>query len=181
MSSVRSPLPRCRLPTGGPGPIRAGHVLRAGTSCSPPSGQGLSRSDGLLGAGAGASLRRRGIRRGSLRQSRTGCSRAAADVPDVVTSRTCSTKRTPLPSGGGRTRCSGRSRNDVAGWTHWSLRSVQLEDGLVEAAERLPATARYTATRTGRRCGKASGSRNGPGPWAAVLVLKLTLTTPRVA
>ncbi|HEX2450849.1 MAG TPA: hypothetical protein VHJ69_06900 [Gemmatimonadales bacterium] len=36
-------------------------------------------------------------------------------------------------------------KNDIAGWTHWSPRSVHLEDALVEVAERSPTTARYLA------------------------------------
>lgn len=36
-------------------------------------------------------------------------------------------------------------KNDIAGWTHWSPRSVHLEDALVEVAERSTTTARYPA------------------------------------
>jgi hypothetical protein len=36
-------------------------------------------------------------------------------------------------------------KNDIAGWTHWSPRSVHLEDALVEIAERSTTTARYLA------------------------------------
>ena len=72
-------------------------------------------------------------------------------------------------------------KNDVAGWTHWSLRSVQLEDALVEVAERFAGD------------GPVYGDSNWPplreGQWfpkwprsvGCGSVLKLTWTTSRVA